>query len=132
MTADVVVCGLGPAGRALAHRCVIRGMSVVAVDPSPERRWSATYAAWADELPEWLDPTLAAATVARPTAWGARRHELDRPYVVFDTERLHDSLAATGAEIVADRAVRLGRHRVTLASGRVLTAERVFDARGIA
>ncbi|WP_431955513.1 lycopene cyclase family protein [Nocardia lijiangensis] len=132
MTTDVVVCGLGPAGRVLAHRCLIRGMSVVAVDPSPGRRWNATYAGWADELPEWLDPTLAAATVARPTAWGARRHELDRPYVVLDTERLRDSLALAGAEIVADRAVRLGRHGVTLASGRVLTAERVFDARGIA
>ncbi|MGW4737107.1 lycopene cyclase family protein [Nocardia xishanensis] len=133
VTADVVVCGLGPAGRALAHRCLSRGMSVVAVDPSPSRRWTATYAAWADELPEWLNPTLvAAATVARPTAWGTRRHELDRPYVVLDNERLRDSLALAGAEIVTDRAVRLDRNAVTLASGRVLTAGRVIDARGIA
>ncbi|MET8778055.1 lycopene cyclase family protein [Nocardia sp. NPDC004654] len=129
---DIVVCGLGPAGRALAHRCLARGMAVTVVDPAPARPWTATYAAWADELPGWLDPAVTAATVARPTAWGARRHELDRAYVVLDTGRLQNSLDLTGAEIVAERAVRLERHGVTLASGRTLPAERVIDARGIA
>ncbi|MEV0033311.1 lycopene cyclase family protein [Nocardia sp. NPDC050793] len=128
----MVVCGLGPAGRALAHRALAHGMAVTAVDPAPSRPWTATYAAWADELPEWLDPDVVAARVSRPVAWGARRHELDRGYVVLGTTRLRNALDLTGADVVADRAVRLERHAVTLASGRVLTADRVIDARGIA
>ncbi|MFE5460336.1 lycopene cyclase family protein [Nocardia sp. NPDC056564] len=132
MTADIVVCGLGPAGRALAHRCLTRGLSVTVVDPAPDRRWSATYAAWGDELPGWLDPLAIAATVDQPTAWGTRAHRIDRPYVVLDSDRLRESLDLTGAEVVADRAVALTADTVTLASGRTLTARRAFDARGIA
>ncbi|KAA8885837.1 lycopene cyclase [Nocardia colli] len=132
MTADIIVCGLGPAGRALAHRCLARGLSVAVVDPVPGRRWAATYAAWADELPEWLDPTAIAATVERPMAWGTRAHRIDRPYVVLDSERLQESLDLAGAEVVADRAVELTADTVVLASGRPLTGRRVVDARGIA
>ncbi|WP_405165261.1 lycopene cyclase family protein [Nocardia sp. NBC_01499] len=132
VTADVLICGLGPAGRALAHRCLARGLSVTVVDPVPDRVWSATYAAWADELPEWLDPAAVGATVDQPMAWGTRAHRIDRPYVVLDTNRLRESLELTGAEIVADRAVELTTGTASLASGRLLTARRVIDARGIA
>ncbi|GAA5077737.1 lycopene cyclase family protein [Nocardia iowensis] len=131
-SADVIVCGLGPAGRALAHRCLARGLSVTAVDPVPDRLWSATYAAWGDELPGWLDPAAIAATVEQPMAWGTRAHRIDRRYVVFDTARLQTSLKLAGAEVIADRAVQLTPETVTLASGRTLTAQRVIDARGIA
>ncbi|MBF6440310.1 lycopene cyclase family protein [Nocardia cyriacigeorgica] len=129
---DVVVCGLGPAGRALAHRCLAHGLSVAVVDPAPRRHWTATYAAWADELPEWLDPGVIAATVDRPVAWGAREHRIERRYVVLDSERLRSALDITGSRVLADRAVRLTAHTVTLASGTVLRAERVIDARGLA
>ncbi|WP_054812993.1 lycopene cyclase family protein [Nocardia arizonensis] len=131
MSADIVICGAGPAGRALAHRCLARGLAVTLIDPAPRRRWTATYAAWADELPHWLDPGAIAATVDRPAAWARGRHELDRRYVVFDTDRLRETLAVDGADIRADRAARLGAHTVTCASGAVLTAERVIDARGL-
>ncbi|MFI6998636.1 lycopene cyclase family protein [Nocardia sp. NPDC050175] len=129
---DVIICGLGPAGRALAHRCLARGSSVTVVDPAPDRQWSATYAAWADELPGWLDPSVIAARVDEPMAWGTRAHRIDRPYVVLDSGRLQKSLDLTGAEIVADRAVELTPGRVSLAAGRPLTGRRVIDARGIA
>lgn len=131
MTVDVAVCGLGPAGRALAHRCLVRGLTVIAVDPAPERRWHATYAAWADELPDWLAADAVAATVARPLAWGTRAHRIDRPYAVLDTARLQDSLDVTGARIIADRAVECGPGSAVLASGTVLRGRRVIDARGI-
>lgn len=129
--ADIVICGLGPAGRALAHRCLVRGMSVVAIDPNPQRRWQATYAAWTDELPPWLDDTTVAATVARPHAHGRRAHTIPRPYSVLDTGRLQHSLDLTGATVLTGRVTTLDRHTVTLDSGRMVRADRVIDARGL-
>lgn len=131
MHADIVICGLGPAGRALAHRCLVRGLSVVAIDPNPWRPWRATYAAWTDELPDWLDSTAVAVTVARPHAHGRRAHTLPRSYSVLDTGRLQHNLDLTGATVHTDRAVRLGRHTVTLDSGRTVRGDRVVDARGL-
>ncbi|MFJ1455473.1 lycopene cyclase family protein [Nocardia sp. N2S4-5] len=138
MTADLIVCGLGPAGRALAHRAVARGLSVTVVDPRPDRRWTATYAAWADDVPEWVAAHTVAATVPRPVAWGTRRFEIDRPYAVFDVGALQDSLSLGDARVVADRAAEIVRPRgdtgaeaVRLASGQVLTGRRVVDARGV-
>lgn len=132
MTPDLVVCGLGPAGRALAHRAVARGLTVTVVDPAPERRWTATYAVWADELPEWLAPEVVAATVPRPLAWGTRAHRVDRPYVVLDTGRLQTALGLADANVVTDRAAHIAPERVTLASGATITGARVIDARGLA
>ncbi|MBF6416281.1 lycopene cyclase family protein [Nocardia cyriacigeorgica] len=129
---DVVVCGLGPAGRALAHRCLARGLSVAVVDPAPLRTWTSTYAAWADELPTWLEPGVVAAYIDRPVAWGGREHRIDRRYAVLDTARLQQSLDLAGAEVRTDRVTTLTARTATLASGTVLRAERVFDARGLA
>ncbi|ONM48862.1 lycopene cyclase family protein [Nocardia donostiensis] len=131
MTRDIVVCGLGPAGRALAHRCLTRGLSVTVVDPAPERRWTATYAVWADELPDWVDRSAVAATVVEPIAYGHRQHALPRTYAVLNTGRLQDSLDLTGATVVTGRAKTIGRREVELASGSVLRADRVIDARGL-
>lgn len=131
MRADIAICGLGPAGRALAHRCLARGMSVVAIDPNPQRRWQATYAAWTDELPPWLDAAAVAAMIARPHAHGLRAHTIPRSYTVLDTARLQHSLDLTGATVLAGRAAALGRHTVTLDTGRTLQAGRVIDARGL-
>ncbi len=129
--ADIVICGLGPAGRALAYRCLVRGMSVIVVDPNPRRHWRATYAAWTDELPAWLAGTTLAATVALPRAYGLRAHTIPRSYSVLDTGRLQRSLDITGATVLTGRATRLDRHIVTLDTGRTLQAERVIDARGL-
>ncbi|MGW1738030.1 lycopene cyclase family protein [Nocardia sp. NPDC001965] len=131
MSADIAICGLGPAGRALAHRCLARGMTVLAVDPNPRRRWRATYAAWSDELPTWLEPSVVAATVAEPRAHGLRDHVISRAYSVLDTARLQLSLDLTDATLVPGRAVSLSRHAVTVDSGRTLRADRVVDARGL-
>ncbi|MFI9502937.1 lycopene cyclase family protein [Nocardia sp. NPDC052566] len=130
--ADVIVCGLGPAGRALAHRCLAHGLSVIAIDPAPDRHWSATYAAWDDELPQWVPHEVVAATIDRPTAWGTRAHRIDRAYVVFDAEALRESLSLSGARVIADRVAEIGDNVVRTTAGTVLTADRVFDARGIA
>jgi lycopene beta-cyclase len=127
--ADVAIVGLGPAGRALAHRCVTRGLRVVAIDPHPDRRWQATYAAWADELPSWL-PDGVIAAVAAPRAWTTAEHRIDRQYCVLDTAVLADALPLTGTEVVADRAVELVADRVVLDSGATVPAATVIDARG--
>ena len=48
VSGQVAVLGLGPAGRAAASRLTAASVEVVAVDPAPDRRWTPTYAAWAD------------------------------------------------------------------------------------
>ncbi len=113
------------------------------IDPQPERRWTATYAAWADELPEWVSERVFAAAVDNPVAWTSHRVELARRYVVFDTANLQDSLDLSGARIIRDRVAEIDAPSrstghgidlpsVRLASGPTLPAGRVIDARGIA
>lgn len=131
VSADLIVVGLGPAGRALAHRAAVHGLTVTAVDPAPARRWTATYAAWADELPDWLAPGVVAST-AQPLAWGTRPIAVPRSYQVFDTGALQDSLTLPGVEVLTDRVTEIDGPRVRLRSGRLLTADRVVDARGLA
>ncbi|MGS2805032.1 lycopene cyclase family protein [Nocardia sp. MW-W600-9] len=133
MHAEVIVCGLGPAGRAVAHRALTRGLSVTVIDPHPDRIWTPTYAAWADELPDWLDPAAVAATVDRPTAWAVGEHRLDRAYQVLDTAALQRSLSVDGAEVIADLVVDLDARAGTVRTAGGLTrAGRVIDARGLA
>ncbi|MGI5218170.1 lycopene cyclase family protein [Nocardia sp. CA-290969] len=131
MSADIVICGLGPAGRALTHRCLAHGLSVTAIDPNPHRRWVATYAAWTDELPPWLDGAVVAATVAEPLAYGGRAHAIPRSYTVLDTAGLQRSLDLSGTTVLTGRVTALDRHTVTLDTGRTLRAGRVIDARGV-
>ncbi|MGV9676965.1 lycopene cyclase family protein [Nocardia sp. NPDC003482] len=130
-----MVCGLGPAGRALTHRALAHGLSVTVIDPRPDRVWTATYGGWADELPDWLDRGVVAARVERPVAWGTRRFEIDRGYVVFDSEALRRGLGIDGARVIADRVVELGGSKgsewARLSSGETVTAARVIDARGL-
>ncbi|MFR9750121.1 lycopene cyclase family protein [Nocardia sp. 004] len=132
MTTDLLICGLGPAGRAIAHRGLARGLTVTVVDPAPRRTWTATYAAWADELPHWLVSDVVATTISRPMVWGTQAHVVDRPYAVLDTGRLQSSLSVDGARVITDHAVEIAHERVILASGTELTAGRVIDARGLA
>ncbi|MGW5451392.1 lycopene cyclase family protein [Nocardia sp. NPDC003979] len=129
--ADLIVAGLGPAGRAVAHRARARGLSVVAIDPRPGRTWTPTYAAWADELPTWLDTTVIAATVDAPTAWAVGEHRLDRAYQVLDTEALQRSLTLDGARVIADEVVSVKTGVVRTARGETFEG-RVVDARGLA
>ncbi|WP_331714255.1 lycopene cyclase family protein [Auraticoccus cholistanensis] len=127
--ADVVVLGLGPSGRALASRLARRGLEVVACDPAPDRRWTPTYAAWADELPSWLEPG-AVSTRFRPRVRTRTERVLEREYVVLSTARLQDSLRLDGVTVLAQRAVSATAERVRLADGTELRARYVLDARG--
>ena len=128
---DVVVVGLGPAGRALAHRCVARGLRVTAVDPHPERAWRATYGAWTDELPAWLPSSAVAACVARPSVWTTHRQAVERGYTVLSASGLHSGLELTGANVVAARATGVATDRVLLGGAGRLRGRVVVDARGV-
>lgn len=127
---DLVVLGLGPAGRALAHRAAAAGLGVVAVDPAPDRPWTPTYAAWADELPPWVGGEVAASRT-RPTAWTTRPRPVEREYVVLDNPALHCALHLDGVRVHADRAVRLDGRSVVLGDGTELHADTVADCRGL-
>ncbi|MEU5843949.1 lycopene cyclase family protein [Rhodococcus sp. NPDC047139] len=129
--ADVLVAGLGPAGRALAFRAAAAGLAVTAVDVRPQRRWTATYAAWADELPAWLPEDVVAAHVGAPAAWTRGSRVVERPYQVLDTARLQNFLDLEAVTVVTGRARDLDEHGVTLEDGRRLRARCVVDARGV-
>lgn len=128
--ADVAVLGLGPAGRATAHRLAAHGVGVVAIDPSPARRWTPTYAAWADELPDWLSLAVRRTEAPAPRAWAVRARVVGRAYVVLDTPGLQDALGLEAVSTLAGTVVQAGAHEVVLANGRRVTADVVLDARG--
>jgi lycopene beta-cyclase len=125
------VCGLGPAGRAVAHRALAAGRTVTVIDPRPDRIWTPTYAAWGDELPGWLDAGVVAAAIDGPMAWAVREHRIARSYQVFDTAALQSSLTLHGAKVIADRAVEVHARSVRTAGGLTCTGQ-VVDARGLA
>ena len=128
--APVVVLGLGPAGRAAAHRLARAGVEVIAVDTAPARRWTPTYAAWADELPDWLPAAVRRTQTTGVRAWALKPHLIPRTYVVLDTPGLQDTLTLEGVQVIAGKVVEADAHRVTLSDGRQLIAEVVLDARG--
>lgn len=125
----VVVLGLGPAGRALTHRLAAQQVDVVAIDLAPDRPWRPTYAAWADEIPDWV-PVEAISSVSSARAWATSEHELSRRYVVFDTRGLQRTLTSSPARILDGRVVYADDHTVTLADDRTVRADIVIDARG--
>ncbi|WP_063820497.1 lycopene cyclase family protein [Nocardia aobensis] len=127
---DLCVVGLGPAGRALAHRASQAGLTVAVVDPRPDRLWPPTFGCWVDELPSWLPATTIAVRIARPIVWTNRRRNIDREYCVLSKPRLRAALSLDDARVVAARATRVEPHRVKLSNGTALTAATVFDTRG--
>ena len=84
---DVQIVGGGPAGRALARACAQEGLETAIVDRHPHRPPTATYGAWADELPPDT-PTKAVSTTVR--AYAREEHLIARTYVVLDNARLHE------------------------------------------
>ncbi|WP_416567072.1 lycopene cyclase family protein [Nocardia testacea] len=123
--------GLGPTGRALAHRAMCAGLYVTAIDARPERLWSPTYACWVDELPQWLPSSVIAARMEAMTAWASTKHRIERPYCVLSKPGLRDALPLDDATVLAGRATRVDAHEVELADGRTIRAAVVFDARGL-
>ncbi|MEU6831103.1 lycopene cyclase family protein [Nocardia beijingensis] len=128
---DVCVVGLGPTGRALAHRAMRAGLSVTAIDPRPERLWPPTFSCWVDELPRWLPATAIATTIPAPTVWTKTEHRIDRPYCVLSKPGLRAALPLDDATVVTGRATRVDAHEVELADGAVHRAAAVFDTRGL-
>ncbi|MGO4617992.1 lycopene cyclase family protein [Nocardia sp. 2YAB30] len=128
---DVCVVGLGPTGRALAHRAMRAGLSVTAIDPRPDRLWPPTFSCWVDELPDWLPSGAVATTIPAPTVWTTTEHRVDRPYCVLSKSGLREALPLDDATVVAGRASRVDAHEVELADGTVHTAAMVFDTRGL-
>jgi lycopene beta-cyclase len=129
--ADLCVVGLGPTGRALAHRATLAGLSVVAVDPRPERTWGPTYGCWVDDLPRWLPEHVVASRITTPTVWTTRPLRVERPYGVLSKTGLREALPLDGATVLAGRAATVTGHRVELADGASVTAAAVVDARGL-
>ncbi|MBF6191361.1 lycopene cyclase [Nocardia beijingensis] len=127
---DICVVGLGPAGRALAHRAMRAGLTVAAVDPRPDRLWPPTFGCWVDELPSWLPATVIATRITQPVVWTTRRHRIDREYCVLSKPGLRSALPLDDAHILAARATRVEPHRVELSDGSAITAATVFDTRG--
>ncbi len=128
-TAEVLVLGLGPSGRALLSRLAARGVDVVGIDPAPERPWTATYALWSYEVPAWL-PTAVVAGTDTVRAFARTEHTLADPYVVLDPARLHAALTVAEDRVMDGRVADADAHTVRLADGRELVAEVVVDARG--
>ncbi|MBF6297733.1 lycopene cyclase [Nocardia amamiensis] len=128
---DVCVVGLGPAGRALAHRALRAGLSVTAIDPRPDRLWPPTFSCWVDELPDWLPSGAIATTIPAPTVWTKTEHRIDRPYCVLSKPGLRAALPLDDATVIAGRATRVDAHEVELTDGAVHTAAAVFDTRGL-
>lgn len=121
MSAEVAVVGLGPAGRALTHRLLARGVRVMAVDPHPDRPWAATYGGWRHQLPSWIDDTAVGATSGDTRLVARGNHVLAGEYLVLDNERLQRSLFLDGATVEA---------RWVSDKELVCLAPRVVDCRG--
>lgn len=128
---DMAIVGAGPAGRSLAHRATAAGLRVTLIDPAPQRLWRATYGAWADELPEWLDPTAIAAQSDSVVVYTPRRRVIERTYVTLDTAALQASLQIGDVTTIAQKATRVLAGSVRLADGTTLSARTVVDASGL-
>ncbi|GAC79439.1 lycopene beta-cyclase [Gordonia malaquae] len=128
--ADVAVVGVGPAGRALAHRALVAGLRVGVVDPSPTKAWTATYGMYTDDCPPWLAAVAIAASAPSFTVFTPERRVVDRGYVVLDSVRLQESLAIDGATVTTARARQVTATEVVCDDGTVVRARHVVDARG--
>lgn len=128
---DLAVVGAGPAGRAIAHRGALAGLQVALIAPDVDARWKPTYAAWADDLPDWLDPSAITARSPTVAVYTPARRVLDRAYVTLGTAELQDSLTLDGVAVHPHRADVVGSDRVVLGDGAVVRARNVVDARGL-
>lgn len=127
---DLIVVGAGPAGRAVSCRAAAVGLRVLLLDPEPDRPWRATYGAWSDELPDWLDPDCVAASATSAVVYTPTRRIVERGYTILSTAALQQFLSDAGVTVRNERVVTLTRQSVTLAGGEQVLATLVVDARG--
>ncbi|WP_188829871.1 lycopene cyclase family protein [Nocardia camponoti] len=128
---DVAVVGLGPAGRALAHRAAVAGLKVAAIDPRPDRLFPPTFSCWVDELPAWLPGFAIAQRIEAPTVWTSVERRITRPYCVLSKPGLHAALNIDDATVYAARARNVDQHLVELDNDTTVKAATVFDTRGL-
>ncbi|MDO5629461.1 MAG: lycopene cyclase family protein [Mobilicoccus sp.] len=124
MVWDVAIVGLGPAGRALAHHCSVLGLSVLAVDPEPDRVWRPTYGVWADEIDDMFPRSVQRSRTAGPALAAPTPHTLLRTYVVLDNAALQAHLHLDDVDVRSERLDDVGVQALRR-SARV-----VVDARG--
>ncbi|MDD7586577.1 MAG: lycopene cyclase family protein [Corynebacterium glucuronolyticum] len=125
----LAVIGLGPAGLALAHRAVARGMEVTAWEPHPVP--THFLSVFADELPRWA-VDLPSRSISAPVVYthDGTRVPLHREYRVLDNERVWKKLttfpvikesvnadAVTAVELEADIVVDARGTRDSYAPG---------------
>lgn len=147
---DVVVAGAGPAGLALTAELAVRGLSVLLVDPHPDRPWRATHCGWLDELvgAPGFDPVASVLAIlpgARVRDRNGVTTELGRTYVVLDAAGaprvLRDRAATAPGQVteVVGRVEVLGQvhpggrsgHRLEVGvAGRTVSTRLVVDAAG--
>ena len=89
---DALVLGKGPAGLAAAGALAARGLAVAVAGPPGPVRWPARYAAWTDDLPAALRPTVLHARWPRATVATGARRTLEREYGLIDNGALADAL----------------------------------------
>lgn len=128
---DLAIVGAGPAGRGLAHRATAAGLRVVLIDPAPQRVWHATYGAWADELPDWIDSTAIATQSDSVAVYTPERRIINRRYVTLDTVALQQSLRIGQVTTFAQKATQILPRTVLLADGSTVSARTVVDASGL-
>ena len=135
---EVAIVGSGPAGWALSAALRELGMAATVVAPDPHGSWPATYAMWADELPDWVVRRGGDAAALFAHHWtqvrvaGHQTRDLERVYARLDNTSLRQALSAGGAAIAAT--VRGATHyrwgsRLHTDDGDV-TARIVVDASG--
>jgi len=134
---DVAVVGDGPAARALGAALAARGLDAVLV--GPDVPWTATYAAWTDDLDgvERWDRDLVRAeapaeVVTADPAGHVRRRALGRRYGVVDNAALRARLDV--AAHVRARVTAITHHpdraRLALDGGGRVDARLAVDATG--
>jgi len=121
---DVAVVGLGPAGRALAHRLSLSGLTVLGVDPHPHRAWPQTLGGWTRQIPQWVPAEVVSLTVDEPRLRAAGDHIIDDQYAILDNTLLQQSIPLMGVtleeQVLDDDGVASLRSRARI----------VIDARG--
>lgn len=134
---DLLVVGAGPAGLLLAGASARRGLSVLVVDPAPQRPPEPTYGLFADEVPQLLVPAIRARWGAVTICTERGQHTLCEPYARLDSAevgRILRTACARGCTLRADRVIAAHPgdtgFEIELASGGAVRASRVVDASG--
>ncbi|MDO5737455.1 MAG: lycopene cyclase family protein [Propionibacteriaceae bacterium] len=93
---DVAVAGLGPAGRAVAHRLAAAGMDVLGIDPHPERSWPQTLGGWRRQLPMWLPSEVVASTSRDPQIRASGSYPIRDEYAILDNSAVQRATTLAG------------------------------------